>query len=185
MRKLNVYLLGFILFFSIAGCENDEDEDVNVDEPFEATQADLDASTTPVDLGVSGTPYGQDVSVAHNGKPISPDSTIRDMFTTMDDISNKIEKGTVVTKHTYMKNPDGSKGKLAVTFAMIKREADYYPEGGDWEYVVMPNDGSTNYEEHPNGTLPPESATGQRGQLANCASCHSSAGGGNYLFVKN
>ena len=184
MKKFSIYFLSLMFLFSIVSCENDDDDN-NVEEPYEATQADLDASTTPVDIGVSGTPYGEDVTVAHNGQPISPDSTIRDIYTSLDDISNDIEVGSVVTKRTYLKNPDGTKGNLAVTFAMIKRETDYYPEGGDWEYVVMPNDGSTDYGAHPNGILPPDSATGQRGQLANCASCHTSAGGGNFLFTKD
>ncbi|MCF8309352.1 MAG: cytochrome P460 family protein [Bacteroidales bacterium] len=183
MKKWKIYFLGLLLVGFATSCENDDNGDNNVEEPYEATQADLDGSTNPVDLGVTGTPYGEDVTVAHNGQPISPDSTIRDIYTGLGDVSDEIQKGTVFTKHTFMKNPDGTKGELAVTFAMIKREADYYPEGGDWEYVVMPNDGSTDYDEHPNGVLP-DAESDSRGRLANCASCHASADGNNFLFTK-
>jgi hypothetical protein len=182
MKKQLFYFLTFLISFGLLSCSNDEDDTVEQD-PFVATQADLNAAITAADLGVSGTPYGEDVTVAHNGQPVSPDSTIRDIFMSSDNLSDDIDVGTIFTKHTYLKNEDGSKGALAVTFAMIKHEAGYYPDGGDWEYVVMPNDGSNDYDENPNGMLPAESATDMRGELANCASCHS-AGGENFLFVK-
>jgi hypothetical protein len=62
-----------------------------------------------------------------------------------------------------MKLADGSKGMLQVTFAMIKREEGYYPLGGDFEYVMMPNDGSNDYEVNPNGMLPADGSE-MRGQ---------------------
>ncbi len=82
-----------------------------------------------------------------------------------------------------MKNADGSKGALQVTFAMIKREPGYFIDGGDWEYVMMPNDGSNDYDMHPNGMLPDEGSD-MRGQMANCASCHAKAGA-SYSFVRS
>lgn len=182
MKKNLFYILTLSISMSFISCSNDENDTVE-QEPFVASQTDLNAATTAVDLDVSGTPYGEDVTVAHNGQPVSPDSTIRDIYSSNSSLSDDIEVGSIFTKHTYLKNEDGSNGNLAVTFAMIKHEAGYYPDGGDWEYVLMPNDGSNNYDENPNGKLPPESATSMRGELANCASCHS-AGGDNYLFVK-
>ena len=150
---------------------------------FKATQTDLDKATNAEDLNVTGTKYGEDVSIPHNGMPISPDSTFRDIYSNLLPQEN-INVGTIVTKSTFMKHADGSKGALQVTFAMIKREPGYFPTGGDFEYVMMPNDGSNDYEAHPNGMLPPESATEMRGQLGNCASCHAKAGS-SYLFVRD
>jgi|GEM_PF-855904 hypothetical protein len=182
-NKFFISLLAVFLIAGVTSCSNDDDDDTVEQEPFTATQSDLNAATTEIDIGVTGTPYGEDVTVAHNGQPISPDSTIRDIYATLGSISDDIDVGTVFSKHTYIKNEDGSKGPLAVTFAMIKHEAGDNPDGGDWEYVVMPNDGSNDYDENPNGKLPPESAEDMRGALANCMSCHS-AGGDDYLFVK-
>ena len=139
--------------------------------PFKATQVQLNAATNPEDLNVTGTKYGEDVSVPHNGMPLSPDSSFRDIYSNIGSQEN-IDVGTIFTKGTFMRHADGSKGSLQVTFAMIKREEGYYPAGGDFEYVMMPNDGSNDYSTNPNGMLPPESATEMRGQLAMCASCH-------------
>lgn len=53
------------------------------------------------------------------------------------------------------KNP-GSGGPI---FAMLKRDAGYFPEGGDWEYVVTDSEGWVE----------------DRGTLALCARCHAEA----------
>jgi hypothetical protein len=42
------------------------------------------------------------------------------------------------------------------TFAMTKRDSGFYPEGGDWEYVVLDAEGHLE----------------DRGKLALCARCH-------------
>ena len=44
-------------------------------------------------------------------------------------------------------------------FAMTKRDAGFYPEGGDWEYVVLDAEGHLE----------------DRGKLALCARCHAEA----------
>ena len=45
------------------------------------------------------------------------------------------------------------------TFAMTKREPGFYPEGGDWEYLVLDAEGRLE----------------DRGKLALCARCHAEA----------
>ena len=112
--------------------------------------------------------------------PISPDSTYRDIYANIG-MEEAVDVGSVFTKSTYMKNADGSKGALQVTFAMIKREPGYYAEGGNFEYVMMPNDGTNDYEVNPNGMLPADGSE-MRGMLANCASCHAKTS--EYLFVR-
>ena len=147
---------------------------------FKVTQADLNAAVMEEDLMVTGTKYGEDVSIPHNGMPISVDSTYRDIYSNIG-MKEDLRVAAILTKATFMKKPDGSKGDLQVTFAMIKREEGYYPDGGDFEYVLMPNDGTNDYETNPNGILPDESSP-MRGKLANCASCHSKVEG--FSFVR-
>jgi len=141
---------------------------------FIANQDDLNAATNPEDLNITGTKYGESVSVSHNGLPQSPDSTYRDIYSNILP-QEDIQVGAIFAKSVYQRFADGSRGPLLMTFAMIKREEGFYPDGGDFEYVMMPNDGSNDYDINPNGMLPPESATDMRGKLANCAACHSYA----------
>jgi hypothetical protein len=42
------------------------------------------------------------------------------------------------------------------TFAMAKRDPGFFPQGGDWEYIVLGADGRLE----------------DRGKLALCARCH-------------
>jgi hypothetical protein len=73
--------------------------------------------------------------------------------------------GAVVVKEKYA-NPLAS-GPLYDYAMMIKQEAGYYPEGGDWEYVYV--------------TLGHERKV-SRGRLTQCAGCHVSAKERDYLF---
>jgi len=179
--KISITLIfSTVLLLFISACKN------NTEEPnpsFSLTQADLNKSTKIQDENVTGTKYGVDVSFAHDGTTSGPDETYRDIFSSIAS-GGSIATGTVFTKRTYMKNADGSRGPLLVTFAMAKRESGYYPNGGDWEYVIMPNDGSNDYNTNPNGALPPTTATSVRGQLDACASCHTYASSSNYIFSR-
>jgi len=153
------------------------------DEPttYTLTQADLNKATNAEDLDVTGDEYGADVSIPHNGMPISTDSTFRDIYSNIA-TTDAIKMGTIFTKKTWMKNPDGSKGMMQVTFAMAKRESGYNPAGGDFEYVMMPNDGSNDYGMNPMGMLPDESNTAVRGKLGTCAGCHAKVT--SFIFVR-
>ena len=171
-----VAVMGSLILLTTS-CKKDEDSDPT----YTLTQSDMNNATSAEDLDVTGTEYGADVSIPHNGMPISPDSTFRDIYSNISS-SDNIEVGTIFTKKTWMKNPDGSKGMLQVTFAMAKREAGYNPAGGDFEYVMMPNDGSNDYGVNPNGMLPDESMTEMRGKLGTCAGCHAKIT--SYIFVR-
>jgi len=164
-----------VTVFAVAiSCTN---ENTQTPEPgYTLTQTDLNNSIQEVDADITGTKYGSEVSIPHGGTSGNADSTYRDIFTNVSKKSiGASGQGTVYTKRTYMKNADGSRGPLLVTFAMAKHESGYYPDGGDWEYVMMPNDGSIDYGSFPNGILPSSSETDMRGQLASCAGCHSKA----------
>lgn len=71
---------------------------------------------------------------------------------------------SVVVKEKFANVEDAAPVALGV---MIKREAGYDPEGGDWEYVYL--DGR-NFERV------------TRGQLASCRSCHASQSNADFLF---
>ena len=148
------------------------------------SQKDLDSSTTPVKISVTGTPQG-DVSISHDGRSVPPDSSFRDSYTNMSSPKRKIEPGTIFTKRAYVRKKDGSKGELAMLFAMIKRENGYYPHGGDWEYVSIPADKSTDYKTHPNGMLPDKADDKMRGKIEYCGSCHMRAGGNDFVFTND
>ncbi len=174
---MNKNLLSIILimcgamFFMSSCSNNDEDPDPS----YTLTQADLNKSTDEVEMNVTGKKYGEDVSIPHGGSGLTFDDTYRDIYSKTTKSTAAEGMGTIYTKRTYVKNADGSKGDLLVTFAMAKRESGYFTEGGDWEYVMMPNDGSNDYSQNPNGMLPPTSATDMRGQLGTCAGCHAKA----------
>lgn len=148
------------------------------------SQKDLDMATTPAKLSVTGTPLGE-VSISHDGRNVSADSSFRDSYTNMGSPKETIKEGTVFTKRAYAKNKDGSKGNLLSLFAMIKREKGYFPEGGDWEYVSIPYDKAVDYKKHPNGILPDASKKYMRGKITMCGSCHQAAAGKDFVFTNS
>ena len=180
MRKTTILVMALVTISVIAlvqSCKKD-----STTTTITATQAQLDASTTVVSQNLSGgTPFGN-ASISHNGTMLPTDSTLRDVYSNFTGAT--ASPGSVMTKRVYMKNPNGSMGVLEVTFAMVKHEVGYWPAGGDWEYVEMPNMGTTNYTSNPNGMLPAAIDTMMRGKLAMCQSCHAAAPGNDFLFTK-
>ena len=73
--------------------------------------------------------------------------------------------GAVVVKEKYANRL--ASGPLHEYAMMVKQEAGYYPEGGDWEYVYV--------------TLGHERKV-SRGRLTQCAGCHVSAKERDSLF---
>ena len=173
MKKWNLFSAGFLaLAVLLSSCSEDKD-------PVEIliTQSELGGSTNPIATVTGG-------SMAHAGPFASnADSTIREVFSNRTSLDGEISLSTIVTKNTYKKNADGSKGDLLLSFAMIKREAGYDDANENWEYTVSPFSESVDYEAHPFGLLPDEANLDARGQLASCIGCHAGAGGGDYLFI--
>lgn len=178
MKKLN-YLMLAVYLFSIAVVSCDEDDG---DDPFIATQDDLDAAITKI-REVTGDEF-QDFP--HNGTQDPGDSTYRIIYANRSSLTGDLPKGTIVTKRTYQADPDGMKtDKLYVTFAMIKRESDYDPDNANWEYVMMPYDANNDYSMHPNGILPAIDSPMRGADLGQCRSCHAGAAGDDFLFVND
>ena len=169
-------LLAGVFFYQ---CESDDED--KEDKKVELTQDKLDNATTHL-----GDFTGQafEASIPHGGpEGINIDSTIRAVYGNVSQLGASIDKGTLITKRTYKKNPDGTKGKLFVTFAMFKRESGYDSEHANWEYVKMPANENIDYTTNPNGML--TGANVERGKLEGCIACHGAANGNDYVFLND
>ena len=69
--------------------------------------------------------------------------------------SSRFGVGSVLVK----KHASTSSSTPGPTFAMAKRDPGFFPEGGDWEYIVLDAEGRLE----------------DRGKLAACARCHAEA----------
>jgi len=69
--------------------------------------------------------------------------------------------GSVLVK----KHASTSSSAPGPTFAMAKRDPGFFPEGGDWEYIVLDAEGRVE----------------DRGKLAACARCHAE-GNADWVF---
>ncbi|MET0591280.1 MAG: hypothetical protein ABW133_01175, partial [Polyangiaceae bacterium] len=69
--------------------------------------------------------------------------------------STRFAEGAVLAK----KHAAVSTSSPGPTFAMVKRAAGFFPEGGDWEYVALDAEGHVE----------------DRGKLPLCARCHAEA----------
>lgn len=180
MKKivLTISTIGFacVIFMSVFGFTFLDEGKVEI------LQKDLDMSTTSVKLSVSGSPLG-DVSIAHDGRDVSADSSFRDSYTNMISSKEIIKSGTIFTKRAYIKNSDGSKGNLEMIFAMIKCEKGYFKSGGDWEYITIPYEKNNDYMKHPNGMLPKKVDNEMRGKIMSCTGCHGQAEGNDFVFT--
>lgn len=174
-KQLFLFVSTAVLTVFLIGCNDKEDET----KTYKITQSDLDGVSNFIKSFTGG-------SFAHGGPDgVSADSTIREIYASIPDLSGTIPAGTIVTKNTYKKNPDGTKSdQIYVSFAMFKREAGYYADGGDWEYIKIAHEGSVDFTSHPFGILPAEGSDA-RGQLASCKGCHSGASGNDFLFVND
>lgn len=178
----------FLILLVIAGilgfvsCEDDDGDDP---EPYMITQEELNDATISVGFAV-GNENQSDAVVAHNGDDeFSPDSTYREIFANVDDLSGELEVGTIISKKTFAATSAGEKDpdRLYRTFAMVKREAGFDSENANWEYIDMPNNAGNDFSAQPNGDL--DASSVRRGTLSNCIACHTEAGGGDFLFVND
>ncbi|MGQ1786436.1 MULTISPECIES: hypothetical protein [unclassified Saccharicrinis] len=169
----------FLAIGLLAGCESESDNDDN-EGPDEIliTQSQLNNATDMIGDFTGGT-------FAHGGPSgTTGDETIREVYASLASLSETVAPGTIVTKNTFAREPDGSTGDLYVSFVMVKRESGFDTTNKDWEFMQIPFDASNDYGINPFGMLPAVGA-GNRGSLAGCIGCHSGAGGGDYLFVND
>ena len=79
--------------------------------------------------------------------------------------------GTIFLKENY-KSEDGKPGSPTMLTIMIKHQAGYYPQGGDWEYIYVGVDGSILFQG--NASNP--------GVQAMCAKCHGNMRERDFIF---
>ena len=165
-----LFLLLFVSAALFIACSEDVD-----DSPVLISQAELDAVSVYIGSWTGG-------QMAHGGpEGTSADSTVREVYATSD-LTGSIPTRTIITKNTHKRGLNGNASdQIYVSFALVKREAGYYPDGGDYEFIMMPNDGSVDYSKHPFGMLPEEESE-MRGKLNMCATCHADAEGGDFIF---
>ena len=176
MKKGKTIIVTTLLIASIAffpSCSDDDDDDEEV--VIEITQADLDAANNAIQLNLTGGGF------EHGGASPGGENTYRDIFGNLANLPANIAPGTIITKKTWKANTGQKTDTLLVSFAIVKREVGYDPGNMDWEYLMIGFDGDNDYSVHPFGKL--EKAN--RGKLEGCISCHSGAGGGDFLFVND
>lgn len=175
VRLIAAFVISAALVSLLSSCNKDDDDPVKI----EITQEQLDAAVMELKIGQTGDDF------PHGGPVSTGDSTFRDMYGSTKDLSGEITPGTIVAKRTYGFEDGGRSDQLYVTFAMVKREAGFDSENKDWEYIMMPYDASTDYSKHPNGILPAVGADNRGANVGQCKICHSSAPGGDYLYVND
>lgn len=175
IKKQSVLILTFSML-AILVATSCKEEDKN--KAYTVTQADIDKTDKLV-----ATFTGGDFAHGFSNQALG-DSTVRIVYGTSSNIPSSFPVGTTFTKNTFKADKNGNATTMrTASFAMVKREAGYYPDGGDWEYVVMPFDANADYTAHPNGSL--DGAGANQGQLASCVGCHTKAGGGDFLFIND
>ncbi len=150
---------------------------------IEITQAQLDAVTAAIAAAqnLRGNPFAVPGHSSHSGPatPVpSPDSTERSVFSSHPAML-PVPLATIVSKRIWRVQPNGTRGARLSTFIMVKQNPGYFPEGGDYEYMVIPA-GTINHMVNPNGLL---TAATRRGKLSDCAACHA-LGGPDFLFER-
>ena len=103
---------------------------------------------------------------AVSDKNASSDSSYRKTYVNMSPIQKPIQAGVFIAQHVFT-----PKGKLVGIYAMYKQPTKYFPEGGDFEYLII--DPETASDTVRNGVLPEIGV--KRGKLKDCALCHARA----------
>jgi hypothetical protein len=141
---------------------------------FNVTQEQLNHATiisSIQDTAIVGDPFNGFASDA-----FTTDHKLRDLFENIS-LNQSIKVGTIMTRRSYYYPwTQFKRDSLLNVVVMIKREAGYYPQGGDWEYMDIKYNKNTNYIENPNGMLIGSIDNITRGKITKCANCHANSG---------
>ncbi len=154
--------------------------------PYALTQAELNAINTRSLANITGVSFGGANTIPHiltDGTLTSPNQTYRDIYTNRPGLTGEFPLGSIIVKRMHDRNTTtGAYGRRRNTYIMVKQYPGYYPEGGDWQYIAIPQtaDSATVNPIWPNGRL---IAAAFDGKVALCADCHRNAAGGRFVFT--
>lgn len=150
------------------------------------TQAQLNAVTTRVLANITGNVLGGSEAISHVGSDPSLNTALasyRDIYSSIGSLSGTIPVGTIIAKRTHIRNTTtGAYGPRQDVIIMVKQPQNYFPQGGDWQYIAIPQsiDSANVNSTYPNGLL---SKSPRMGRLSDCAACHSRSPNGSFLFT--
>ena len=145
---------------------------------YTVSQEQLDEATmltSNQDTSIVGDPFN-----AFSTDTLTKKHKLRDLFENIS-LDQHVSVGTIMVRRAYYYPWAHERDSLINTVVMVKREAGYYPEGGDWEYMDIKNYKDTDYAVNPNGMLIASSDNIIRGKITKCANCHAIAGS-SFLF---
>ncbi len=176
-----ILLLAIFSVGIFTACSDDDNGGTDAPEEYILSQEDLNNVSTVIRDEITGTEFGEDVSIPHGGQDLTADETIRHVLANQSDLSN-INVGTIIVKHTYLKDENDEKGQLLATFAMVKRGGGFDPDNQDWWWLKMPNTGDIDYDTYPNGNMDKAAASGK---IGGCNGCHGKDATGDYVFLND
>ena len=161
---LSIFAIAFLLVFT--SCSEDDDKDTDTAVEYNLTESLFNTATNAIQTNINTG------AMAHNGDMnASGTMTFRDVYTNMSDVSGTAKPGDIITKFVYGKDSTGAKGALMVAFAMVKQEAGYGDDHGNWNWYMLPDGNDTDF-----------STVSKVDPQANCSGCHS-GGTSDYRFV--
>ena len=170
-----VTLITICLSLVWAGCSYNTPEAPT----FNVAQEQLDEATmlsSNQDTSIVGDPFN-----AFSADTLTKKHKLRDLFENIS-LDQHVSVGTIMVRRAYYYPwTHYKRDSLINTLVMVKREAGYYPEGGDWEYIDIKYNKNTDYVVNPNGMLISLSDNIIRGKIPKCANCHALAGS-SFLF---
>lgn len=150
--------------------------------PPKVDQALLDSATNPISAtstDITGDPFS---AFSDN----TATTKIRDLVSNIKE-GEPIVPGTIFVRRAYKYDEATKKRGEPINFVvMIKREAGYFPEGDDYEYINIPHKEGNDYTKNPNGVLADrKAASGNGDEIKGCTTCHAtSATGADRLFSR-
>jgi len=128
-----------------------------------------------------------DTAITGNGFEVRSDGSdlnIKDIYTSKP-LGRAVQVGDIFVVRSFQ-NVNGRKGQLDFIDIMVLREASFNSAGADFEYFRIDFDPQTDYDLNPNGLVPVQSNSSDRGldiARAGCVACHRFAAGSDFLFT--
>lgn len=176
IRYISIGGLLVLIAISWTSCTYNNIEPIG--SPYQVTQDELNAAvlvSSSQDTTILGDPFNA------FSDTLTRLHKLRDLF---DNIlpEESVKVGTIMTRRAYYYPYTNKRDSLLNVVVMVKREPGYYPEGGDWEYMDIAYDKTTDYNINPNGMLVLSDNSITRGKITKCANCHTKASGNDFLF---